>query len=341
VVLPSLAKRKTLPRRTIWLLHLKFPGKYGRLLTGVALFLTLWPVLHFSQGNGDYQTIPALFFSLILAYIIPVFGFITARSKEALEELRPQLELSESEFEEAKHWLYSSTTRQTVIRLSLGFLGGVAHISFLRGSLEAAALAAVSGLSGLLTAMGAVAVWMVMTTVITTLTQQSIQFSRLGAKHVRVSLLNRGALAPFARVSISTSLAIIGALALFPLIGFEGEFHLAESLPGAIAALVPLVIMLVIPVWPVHQRLLAQKDSELAVMNEKIQTCIASRTQEGPDTAYLERLAPLLSYRREIASSSTWPFDIGNITRFSLYLIIPPLTWAGAALIENLVDSLL
>ena len=38
---------------------------------------------------------------------------------------------------------------------------------------------------------------------------------------------------------------------------------------------------------------------------------------------------------------STWPFDTGALTRLSLYLIIPPLTWAGAALIERLVDSAL
>jgi hypothetical protein len=32
---------------------------------------------------------------------------------------------------------------------------------------------------------------------------------------------------------------------------------------------------------------------------------------------------------------------MGNITRLTLYLVIVPLTWAGAALIENLVDYLL
>jgi hypothetical protein len=36
-----------------------------------------------------------------------------------------------------------------------------------------------------------------------------------------------------------------------------------------------------------------------------------------------------------------WPFDIGLLARLLLYLILPPLTWVGAALIENLVDSVL
>jgi len=37
---------------------------------------------------------------------------------------------------------------------------------------------------------------------------------------------------------------------------------------------------------------------------------------------------------------SEWPFDVGVITRLGLYLIIPPLTWIGAVLIERLVDDL-
>jgi len=52
----------------------------------------------------------------------------------------------------------------------------------------------------------------------------------------------------------------------------------------------------------------------------------------------IEKLLPLLNYRREIAQHSTWPFDIGNLTTLLFYLIIPPLTWVGAALIENLVN---
>ena len=61
-------------------------------------------------------------------------------------------------------------------------------------------------------------VWVVMTTVITMLLQQAIVFGRLGGTYARVTLLNTRKLLPFARVSIISSLAVIGALALFPLI---------------------------------------------------------------------------------------------------------------------------
>ena len=55
----------------------------------------------------------------------------------------------------------------------------------------------------------------------------------------------------------------------------------------------------------------------------------------------MRSLNDLLQYRREVNSTSEWPFDVGALSRLALYLIIPPLTWVGAALIENLVDSAL
>jgi hypothetical protein len=85
----------------------------------------------------------------------------------------------------------------------------------------------------------------------------------------------------------------------------------------------------------------AIKQQQLDSVNERIDTCLQGGNAAAPDSAALAELAPLLSYKREIAGVSTWPFDIGNVTRFSLYLVIPPLTWVAAALIENLVDSVL
>jgi len=49
-------------------------------------------------------------------------------------------------------------------------------------------------------------------------------------------------------------------------------------------------------------------------------------------------MSPLLSYRREVLGTREWPFDLGVVTRLGLYLVIVPLTWIGAALIENVVD---
>ena len=59
----------------------------------------------------------------------------------------------------------------------------------------------------------------------------------------------------------------------------------------------------------------------------------------GRDEAQrIEYLNPYLVYRREIASVHDWPFDTGIATRLAFYLIIPPLTWICAALIDVAVE---
>ena len=92
------------------------------------------------------------------------------------------------------------------------------------------------------------------------------------------------------------------------------------------------------PVWPINRRLHLRKREEL----ERLDAAITALPRpELTDTAALQTLNALLAYRREIADVSEWPFDFSVLTRLMLYLIIPPLTWVGAALIEILIDSAL
>lgn len=179
-----------------------------------------------------------------------------------------------------------------------------------------------------------------MTAVISMLIRQAQIFADLGGNSVRIELLNTRKLLPIARVSISSSLAIIGALALFPLIGAETGVDLMEILPGAIATLISLICIFFIPVWPTHRRIAAVKKAQLAVLDNRIEHHFNNDQQIESGSHVDAALASLLVYRREIREVTTWPFDLGNVAKLSFYLIIPPLTWVAAALIERLVDAL-
>ncbi len=325
----------------LWLLKLIFPWPYGRLLTGLVLLCVLLPLFYLGHSADIDSTTPALFYSLIIAYIIPIFSYITAKSQEALLELRPLLDLGDGAFEKMRAHLESTSLPIAALQVGGGAVLGVIHMSLIRGSVSAVFTTALASRPGFVSTLGAIVVWIVMTTVISMLIKQAILFARLGAYHVQVTLLDTRRLLPFARVSISASLAIIGALALFPLIGIESGMNLMEVLPGAFATLVPLLAIFVVPVWPVHRRLVVMKEQQLASLNERIETRLRAGDGFFPGSEVLVDLAPLLVYRREIAQVSTWPFDGSNVIRLIFYLIIPPLTWAGAALIENLVDWLL
>lgn len=327
--------------RRIWLLKLVLPIRHGRILTGLLLLSLLLPLFYAGAAESSEHTPPSLFFALIIAYVIPVFSFITAKAQGALRALRPILAMDDAGVEETHARLESASLRLTLGSLCWGALASCVHTVLISGSVSAAMTTAVSGIQGFLTVGGTLMVWVVMTTVISMLIQQAVIFGRLGGSIVRISLLDTRKLLPFARVSIISSLAIIGALALFPLINLEGGLNLAESLPGAVAILGPLIVMFIIPVWPLHKRLVKLKEQELTRVFDKIDASLDDSGGVDLESADIDTFVPLLNYRREIAQLSTWPFDLGNITTFAFYLIIPPLTWAGAALIENLVDSLL
>lgn len=327
-------------RSRIWLLKLVPTFRFGKLLTGLVLFCICLPLFYTGVSDQPDDSTPALFFSLVLAYIIPVFSHITARTRSALHELRPRLDMDDDDFDRAAAWLDSAPLWVVALQISGGALLGLTHMSFVAGSFADAIDQALSSASEATSLLGALLVWVVMTSVISMLMQQAFVFASLGRHRVRLTLLNPTILAPFARVSISASLAIIGALALFPLIGFESGMDLMEILPGALATLPPLVGLFFIPIWPVHRRLAAMKHEQLLAVNSQIEHRLAA-TRDDQQPGALEALAPLLTYRRELQDAPTWLFDGDNVSRLLLYLVIPPLTWIAAALMENLVDSLL
>ena len=253
-------------------------------------------------------------------------------------ELAPLLPADSATLQSYRDRLHTVSWRALLLQLLCGVLLGLGHLSFIRGSVVQMLYDLLSGLPVVISTLGTVLVWLVMTTVISMLVQQAILFARLGAQEVRISLLNTQTLVAFGRVAIFSSLAVLGALAMFPLMSFDGHLQMAEGLPGAVATMIPLLVMFIMPVWPVHRRLSALKTEALGALTNRVEACLSDGDGSDPAPGKMAELAPLLVYRREIAQLSTWPFDVGSVTRLFLYLVIVPLTWAGAALIERLVD---
>lgn len=96
-----------------------------------------------------------------------------------------------------------------------------------------------------------------------------------------------------------------------------------------------------LPVWPLHKRLQHAKREELGIINRQLGHVRPQSSTAIDNAEQLDEVNRLLLYRREIQQVSEWPFDMPALTRLGLYLILPPLTWVAAALIENLVDSFL
>jgi hypothetical protein len=324
-------------RNQIWILKLVPGFAYGGWLAAVLIFCLLYPLFRIGIGENGAVSTPALFFSLIIAYIIPVFSFITARAEEALLQLTPLLPANSEALQLSEDRLHTVSGRLLLFQLLSGTLLGLAHMSFIRGSIAQMLQELLVSPTAFISTFGAVSVWVIMFTVISMLVQQAVLFAKLGAT-VHISLLNTQALVAFGRVAIYSSLAIIGALAMFPLMNLDSQFEMDEGLPGALATVGPLIMIFFIPVWPLHRRLSALKKEALKVLSVRLESCLGDDDGTQPPPEKISDLTALLAYRREISQVSTWPFDLNSMTRLSLYLVIVPLTWAGAALIERLVD---
>jgi hypothetical protein len=318
------------------------PIRGGRWICGAVLFGSLIGLFTLSgvfepeyRARGSRSTSAALFFSAILAYIVPVFHFISERTVSALEVLRSNRTADPDTIQRAEGQIHRKPRGWFVVVLGLGAAAAVLHNLLLDRSPRDLLPEPSRSTADVALMLGTGLTWLTMTLVVSALLDNARVLAGL-AREVRIQLLNPERLRPFATIAVLSTLALIGAQAAFPILMIDGDVGLVAFIPGMIATAVPMVLMATWPIWPLHQRLADARRSLLDDLNRRIAN--APPPDPGrPET--LVRLAPLLSYRREILDVSEWPFDLGTMTRLGLYLIIPPLTWVGAALIERVVDA--
>ena len=131
---------------------------------------------------------------------------------------------------------------------------------------------------------------------------------------------------------VSVMFALLGAsVALFD--------SWAESAPLFVFGLVASLVGLTVgawPIWRIHQRI-------VVAVAEARQAVIARMDEEAPATASLEagavRPLPASALYAQLAwldELSTWPIG-GYVERLAVFVILPPLSWAAAAMVENLL----
>lgn len=304
--------------------------RYGRWLIALIIFLTTFLYQRQFIAENQLNQSTQLFFSFSFAYIVPVFSFIIERTEHYVECLRSSSALPDEEFQILKDSLSQRSIGWVIATVSFSLLLAFGQLTMIWGSPTLVLSSLVESLSSASATVITFLLWIVMTTVITVLIDNARTLAKFGRDHLAVSVLNRRNLLPFGDVAVISTLALIGTLAFYPLMMIDGA-RTEAVLPGLLAT----------GLWPVHKRLMAMKRAELDLVAMNIEAESGKGTSPAGDFDLLQRIMPLLSYQRELNQMSTWPIDMGSMSRLSLYLIIPPLTWVGAALIENLVDGFL
>ena len=155
---------------------------------------------------------------------------------------------------------------------------------------------------------------------------------RLGRDGTNIAIHNQQALKPYANIAFRDMFAVIGALALMGLQSIDQEIRWDNYAQGLIFGLPMAAMVFTLPLLGVHKAMKIARAKALEQADKVITAANQVSTTE---------LELLLSYRDRIKSISTWPLDMSAAYRIVLYLIIPPLAWVGAALVENWISEYL
>jgi hypothetical protein len=322
----------------VWLLALVPDIRFGRWLTALVSFVLLYGAFRsarvFVESDEAGQS-AALFFSIIIAYIVPVYHLITEHTLAAFGELQPELTAEPDQIDGWRDRITHKSPQWTWSTLALGAAAGLGHNVLLAGSPTVLLQRSVSSLPAVAIDLGVELVWIVMVFVVVALLDNARLFNRLSA-HTTIDLIDPSRLTAFARVAVASTLALVGAQAAFPVLWVSRDSSLVAMIPGLLATATPMFFLFTLPIWPIHRALAAAKSNELKRINKRLRL-----NRRGDDTATdFAPLNELLTYRREIVEVSEWPFNAGVTTRLVFYLVIPPLTWVAAGLIDVIIERM-
>lgn len=334
-----MAQPKTYP---IWMLRLVPRGRWGRwitaaviLATGLAIYAPAVVIVaeDAARWRNYFAWPPALFFVCAIAYIVPTFHYSMGRSHRALDDLTPYFRSAE-DLEVAR----ASLDRRSALWLVRVVVFSIAlwliQSRLLAGSWEYMWARTGEGYVAVVMDFGSLPVWLTMNTAMSSLVRNALTFRRLVPK-LETSLLDPQSFMPIGRMAVTSTLVVVGAMASLSIMWIDGPTNLWTTLPALLIFTPVIALLLLLPVWPLHRELLRQRAEAVAAAQTRVP--VRSGKSE-PDAG---ELAQALALRRELSRLPVWPFDVGSVTRFVSYAVIVPLTWAGAALIEMLVNVLL
>lgn len=271
----------------------------------------------------------ALFFGLSIGVLTGFTPYIFRGAVRDFRELLPVLDISESERARIEKGLTRFAMPTMWTMTGLGALFGVGHSALL-------GLGALGGLVGTTQAFGTTMLWITMFWTIPPLLANADVFSLLGSR-ARPELTRPDRLAPFGATAMRPTLFVIAMLCAYPVLVLStGQDFIGPSLIGFVASFASMFGLFFLPLRGIRRKIRETRKADLAEIDWRIDSL------GKPSLDELERLRDLetlLVLRARVASAPTWPLDLAGLRRFLLYVVLPPLTWAAAAIVEMLIDQ--
>jgi len=288
----------------------------------------LWPTELPDYATSRRQVIGmSLMLILMPSYFVVAGFFSQRRSLDLVDQLEPLLP-DERHARDARSAIRGAPLRSALpgsaLGIGMGLLNARLHDAFFESATPAIDIT---------TALGQVFMWWIIGMVISQRLIVARRFDRIG-EVIHFDLFQLDRLRVFARSGLNDVLIIAGALSLSPLQALDAEFRwinysfaLWVSIPAAFT-------LLVLPLRHLHRRIVHEKNAQLSRVEERIDAVIAGGVRDD-----VPRFEALLSHRDRLHGVSTWPLGTALVSRVFVYLIIPPIAWAGAALVERLLEG--
>ena len=286
------------------------------LIGGDSLFLSILP------SAQVYGTLTM--FALLPPYFLAMMGFMFRHTEAALDEIEP---LADGDSIADVRFRLEHFRLADLGWVGLGCVFGVSQNDFavsmvMRG--EGGVLLDYAFIFGNLIVWGSVAFllcWRV---------RVSRSLTRLG-ESVAVDLHQPQRLRPFGRIATADILVVFGGVAFMPLQSLDAQLRIVNYSYGFAVAAFAGAALFLLPLLGVHRRVRAVRSDRLEVLADEI-----ADLPEGD----LPKLEAALAYQDRIRGTSSWPIDLRLVGRIFAYVIIPPLAWVAAALVEMGIERL-
>lgn len=321
----------------LWLLRLqrasRLPAPLFGVVAGALVFVAVTtPIV---AGYGVEAAMSewlsgAMFFAVTIGVVAGFSAPVYRGAVEDLDALAPVLTLDDRERGLVRKSLVRESTGRTLSMAGLGLICGLLHCWFM-GTQRMPPAYAVAQASGTLL------IWTTMWTTLGPLINNATIFASLGTQ-AHPDLLRPSRHAAFGRAALRPALFVIGILCAYPIIAVRGGLSGATLVAFGVTLSI-LFGLFLLPLTGIRRRIREVRAEMLTALDQRIDS-LHRRDMAAADAQHLFELDAVLDIRERVARASAWPLDLAGIKRITLYVVLPPLTWAAAALVEMAIDQL-
>lgn len=265
-----------------------------------------------------------LLFSLLPAYLFFMMGLLWHSTEAVLVDLKPM----------AQPDVFAAVQNRLHHLPLVGVLAMLAGVAF--GTWQnfyfINALISGSELAGIDVAMffGNCLLWIVVGLMLCWRIGVSRSISKMG-ESLDLDIYRLDKLQPLGRLATTEFLVVGGAMAFMPLQSLDASIDAENYLPGMAVGIPAAILLFLLPLWGAHRNIMKRKSERLA-------TLFAQQDHISKDN--IAELEPVVAHIDRVKSIPNWPIDVKLITRIFVYVVIAPLAWVCAALVEQMLESL-